>query len=300
MQIKLHFFAFNTILFALKQSLVIVLLAFLSSCSFFKKKNKEDADVIARVGQEELYASDLTNLTKGLHDKDSVDMLKGYAENWVRKKLLLVTAAENIDEEDIGVTKLVEDYRENLLLYEYEKAIINQKLDTVVSQEQIASWYEKVNTNFPLENDLYLIYFFKLKPDAPDLPELRKMATKTDADGDVKLLGYCKEFASSFSVDKGMWYTKENAVKNFPISEVDLLGMSIGKKSYKEFKMDDGNWFVKIDEVAKKDAPAPLDFIAPQIVKAVIEKRRLDLIDRVYKAIYQDGIKDKTFEIFVK
>lgn len=284
----------------MKQSLILVLLSVLSSCSFFKKKNKVDADVIARVGQEELYASDLVNLTKGLHGKDSVDVLKGYAENWVRKKLLLETAAENIDEEDIGVTKLVEDYREKLLLYEYEKAIINQKLDTVVSQDQINTWYEKVNTNFPLENDLYLMYFFKLKPEAPDLPELRKMVTKTDADGEVKLLGYCKEFASSFAVDKGMWYTKENALKKFPISEMDMLSMAIGKKSYKEIKMDDGNWFIKITEVAKKDTPAPLDFIAPQIVKAIIEKRRLDLIDRVYNAIYQDGIKDKTFEIFVK
>jgi hypothetical protein len=299
----MHFFALmnNPLLYPVRKQLPFYLLMFmLASCSFFKKKQVADVDVIARVGEEELYASDLQNLTKGLHDKDSLAVLKSYAENWVRKKLLLQKAAENIDEEDLGVSKLVEDYREKLMLYEYEKAIINQKLDTVVKPEELAAWYEKMKTSFPLEQDVYQLYFFKLKPEAPDLPSLRKMITVEDPDAEAKLLGYCKEFASSFSVDKGMWYTKENALKNFPVSEVDLVSMRVGKKGYREYKSDDGNWFIKISNTVNNGEPSPLDFVSPLIVKAIIEKRRLDLIDRVYNKVYQDGLKAKSFELFVK
>lgn len=284
----------------MKQATVYILLVFITSCTFFKKKKDTSADLIARVGEEELLASDLQQLTKGLHGKDSTDVLKNYAENWVRKKLLLQKAAENIDEEDVGVSRLVEDYREKLMLYEYEKAIIQQKLDTVVKQEELMAWYEKIKTSYPLSDDVYQLYFFKLKPDAPDLANLRKMIQNTDADAEAKLIGYCRDFASSYSVDKGMWYTKENALKNFPVSELDLMSMGVGKRGYREYKAEDGNWFIKVAEITKKDSPAPIEFVSEQILKAIIEKRRLALIDKVYAGIYQEGIKEKTFEIMLK
>src|SRR5688500_11903443 len=113
----------------LRNVLIILLLTTFASCSFFKKKSVADADVIARVNDEFLYVSDIKSLTKGLQGTDSIEALKSYAGNWVRKKLLLQKAIENIPEDDLGVTRKIQDYREALLLYEYEKALINKKLD---------------------------------------------------------------------------------------------------------------------------------------------------------------------------
>lgn len=284
----------------MKHIFVFILIASLASCSFFKKKKNVDADVIARVNDEYLYASDIQSLTKGLKGKDSLDVLKNYAENWARKKLLLQKAIENIPEDDLGITKKVEDYRQTLLLYEYEKALINQKLDTAIKQQELNDWYEKLKNDFPLEHDVYLLFFIKLKADAPNIADARKWITKPKDEEDLrKLDGYCKEFATSYVMDNGMWYAQENILKNFPVSEGDVNSLG-GSKSFKEFKTDDGSWFIKIADVIKKDQPAPLEFIREQIVKAIIEKRRLQLVERVYDKIYQDGIKSKSFEILVQ
>lgn len=284
----------------MKHIFIFILVTSLASCSFLKKKKKVDADVIARVNDEYLYASDIQSLTKGLKGKDSLDVLKNYAENWTRKKLLLQKAIENIPEDDLGITKKVEDYRQTLLLYEYEKALINQKLDTTIKQQELNDWYEKLKNDFPLEHDVYLLFFIKLKADAPNLTDARKWITKPKDEEDLrKLDGYCKEFATSYVMDKGMWYAQENVLKNFPVSEGDINSLS-GSKSFREFKTDDGSWFIKIADVIKKDQPAPLEFIREQIVKAIIEKRRLQLVERVYDKIYQDGIKSKSFEVLVQ
>jgi len=284
----------------LKQILFYLLILSLASCSFFKKKNNTEADVIARVNDEYLYASDIQALTKGLKGKDSLDVLKNYAENWARKKLLLRKALENIPEDDLGITKKVEDYRETLLLYEYEKALINQKLDTAIKQQELNDWYEKLKTDFPLEQDVYLLFFVKLKPDAANISDVRKWITKPKDEEDLsKLEGYCKEYATSYVMDNGMWYAQESVVKNFPISEVDMNSLS-GSKSFKEFKTSEGTWFIKIADLIKKNEPAPLEFIREQMVKAIIEKRRLRLVERVYDKIYLDGIKSKSLEILVK
>jgi hypothetical protein len=281
-------------------SVILLLTLALSSCKFFKKKNSVDADVIARVNDEYLYASDLTPLTRGLTGADSAMALKNYAESWVRKRMLLQKANENISDDDAGITKKVEDYRETLLLYEYEKALINQKLDTSFSQDQLNQWYDKMKADFPLQNDVYLVYYIKLKKDATDLAQARKWILNPKNEEDLqKLDGYCKEFATSYSLAEGLWYEKDKALKNFPVSEYDLQLLANGKQ-FKEYKTDDGNWYIKIVEVLKKDEPSPLDFIKDKIERAIIEKRKMDLIEKVYNKIYQDGMASKEFEIYVK
>lgn len=284
----------------MKNVIIFLLLASTSSCSWFKKKPDIDADVIARVNEEYLYASDLQSLTKGLKGQDSIDVLKGYAENWVRKKMLLQKAIENIPEDDIGIVKKVEDYRETLLLYEYEKALINQKLDTAIKQQELNKWYEQMKGDFPLTGNVYQVSFIKLKKDVPNLGDARKWIIKPKDEEDLhKLEGYCKEFASSYVLDGGIWYEEENVIKNFPVTAADVNSLN-NSKTFKEYKTDEGSWFIKIGGVLKKDEPSPLEFVREKIVKAIIEKRRIQLIERVYNKIYQDGVQAKSFDILVK
>jgi len=179
-------------------------------------------------------------------------------------------------------------------LYEYEKALINQKLDTAIKQQELYAWYEKLKTDFPLEQDVFLLFFIKLKPDAPNLVDARKWIAKPK-----ELEGYCKEYATSYVTDNGMWYEEGNVLKNFPVSQGDLSLLS-SAKSFREYKTEEGSWFIKIGDVIKKGDPSPLEFIREQMVKAIIEKRRIKLVERVYDKIYQDGIKSKSFEVLVK
>lgn len=284
----------------LRNVILFFLLASIASCSLFKKKTTVDKDVIARVNDEYLYISDVQSLTKGLKGKDSSDVLKSYAENWVRRKLLLQKAIDNIPADDVSISKKVEDYREELTLYEYEKALINQKLDTVIKDDELNTWYEKMKNDFPLEDDVCLLFFVKVKKDAPGLADARKWILKPkDEEDQRKLEGYCKEFAMSYVLDKGMWYTDENILKNFPLSDYDINSLA-ASRDFREFKTDEASWFIRVGDVMKKDSPSPLEFVREPIVKAMIEKRRLQLVERVYNKIEQEGIKSKSFEILVK
>jgi len=284
----------------LKKILIFLLLAGLSSCSFFKKKKMADADAVARVNDEYLYASDIATLTKGYKGNDSIEVLKKYADTWIRKKLLLQKAKENISEDNPAIALKIEDYRETLLLYEYEKALINQKLDTVMRVDELNEWYERLNKDFPLEKDVFLVFFVKLKKEAPDLEQVRKWIKKPEDEESMrKLEGYSKEFASSYALNKGFWFERDIMLKNFPLNEYDL-NLLAGSKGFHEFKSDEGSWFMRIGDILKKDQPAPLDFIRDKIERAIIEKRRLMLIEKLYDKIYRDGIKSKSFEVFVK
>ncbi len=284
----------------LRNLVFILLVTAVSSCSFFKKKKIVEKDVIARVNDDYLSASDIPAITRGLSGKDSVEALKSYAESWIRKKLLLQKAEENIPEDDAGIVRKVEDYRESLVLYEYEKALISKRLDTVIKDDELAAQYEKLKSAFPLDKDVFQLCFIKLKKDVPDLDNARKWILKPhDEEDKRKLDGYCREYASGAATDTGVWFEKESILKDFPLSENDLALLVAGK-TYKEFKNGDAIWFIKVTDMVKAGQPAPMDFIRDNLEKVITEKRRLDLTEKIYDRIYQDGVKSKSFELFVK
>lgn len=284
----------------LRNLLFIALLLGVTSCSLFKKKQEVGTDVVARVNDEYLYATDLQHLTRGLKGQDSLDALKSYAQGWVQKRLLLQKAAENIAADDIGITKKVDDYRESLLLYEYEKALIAQKLDTTISPAELQQTYELMKGDYLLESDVMLFFFIKLRKDAPNLDEARKWILKPKGEEDLqKLEGYCRDVAVSYALQPGMWFEKEKALQNFPVSEGDLNGLA-ASRSFKEFKADEGLLFIKIADVLKKDTPAPLDFVRDKLVRLIIEKRKMQLLEKIYNKVYQDGITSKAVEVYIK
>lgn len=272
----------------------------LSGCSFFSKKADSDADVIARVNEELLYASDLQQLTKGLSSEDSLQVLRSYAETWVRKKLLLQKAKDNISEDDVSIARNVEDYKEVLLLHEYEKELIQQKLDTTVTAQQLEDWYAKMKQEFLLPEDVYQIFYINFSTDSLVNKQVRNWITKPQSEEDeVQLEAYCKEFATSHTLATSLWFSEENMLKKFPLSKYELQQLK-GSGKFMEFKRVSQVLFLKVVDAKLKDEPAPADFVREQLVKAIIEKRKLDLIERVYTKVYQDGIKEKTVEVFVK
>lgn len=283
-----------------KNIAVIALLALLASCSFFKKKKVTDNDIVARVNDEYLYASDLANITKGLSGADSMAALKGYAESWARKKLLLQKASDNIEEDDLGITKKVEDYRESLMLYEYEKALINQKLDTNFTAQEMNTWYSRMKKDFTLQTDVYRVQFIRIDKNTEDIGKARKwILNPADEEETQKMKAFVKEFAQGYSLDEGVWYEKEKVLKNFPLNESEVSSLASGRK-FKEFKEGDMLWFIRIADVLRKDEPSPLEFITDKVEKAIMEKRKMDLIEKVYTKIYQEGQNNKTLEVFVK
>ena len=112
--------------------------------------------------------------------------------------------------------------------------------------------YEKLKTAFPLQNDVYQLYFIKVKKDAPDLDNARKWILKPrDEEDDRKLDGYCREYAPGAAIDKGVWFEKEDVLKNFPARRGGYIFLWLQAKIIKSLKTNDAIWFIKITRYGK-------------------------------------------------
>ena len=84
---------------------------------------------------------------EGISVNDSIVRAKAFIDNWIRRQLLIHQAENTIDKSELDFSKQIEDYRNSLIIYKYESMIVDQNLDTIVSDEEIEKYIE---ANAPL------------------------------------------------------------------------------------------------------------------------------------------------------
>jgi hypothetical protein len=218
----------------------------------------------------------------------------------VRRKLLLKKAEENVPSDELGLDKKVEDYRQSLLLYEYEKELINQKLNKGVSQEEIDSFYDKNKDKFTLESDIYDIQYIEIHTDASDLDKMRPLIIQPKTKDDtLKREGYAKAMAQSYSFADNNWMSSSAVLKRFPVSADELKKLAATGK-FAELKKDATTYFILVRSARHMGDPSPLEYIQNQIKEVIINKKKVILIQKIYDGIYQDAMKTGKSEVLVR
>ena len=273
----------------------------LPSCKYFKGKSPVQGEkVIARANDDYLYMSEISPLLKNVPHQDSAAFVVNYAESWVRRRLLLKKAEENVPSDELGIDKKVEDYRQTLLLYEYEKGLINQKLDKGVSDAEIEEFYNKNKEKFTLESDIYDIQYVQIHSDAKDLDNMRPIImTPHTHDDTLKREGYCKALATDYSFAENHWLASSAILKQFPVN-ADALKALAPTGHFNEVKSDRDSYFFFVRNVKHMGDPSPIEFIRGQIKEVLVNKKKVILIQRIYDGIYQDGVKSGKCEVLVK
>ena len=137
----------------MKNKFVIGLICFLAFVSCQNSKNGNGDKIVATVYDKVLYRSDLQSvLYDGISVNDSLVRTKAFIDNWIRRQLLIHQAENNIEKSELDFSKQLEDYRNSLIIYKYESMLIEQNLDTVVSEKEIAEYIED-NSSVDMDRD---------------------------------------------------------------------------------------------------------------------------------------------------
>ena len=148
-----------------KKALLLFLVLGLFSCNFFK----QDTDkLLVTVYGDKLYFSDIQDLiSPGLRSEDSLKLVQALCEKWAKEQLLVQKAKINLPLVLQDVQAQVESYENSLLIYSYQKELLNQKLDTIVNDDEIESYYEKNKENFILNDAVVRVNYIQAKKRSP-------------------------------------------------------------------------------------------------------------------------------------
>lgn len=280
-------------------TIILVFVSFiLGSCHFLNKKEEVPRQAVARVYDKYLYRDELNDvIPSDLSSNDSAQIAENYIKNWIEQTLLLKKAEENLTDEQKDFNKQLEDYKRSLIIYAYQRELINQLLDTIVTDEEIEEYYENNKQNFELKDNIVKVRYVKVTKNAPDIKKLKKWYA-SDNPEDIKALeSYCFQFAQNFYLDDKTWLLFDDLLKEIPIktyNKEDFL------KQNKLIEIEDSlsYYFLNIKGYKIKNSISPLSFEKENIRNIIVNKRKLEIINKMKQDIYNDAANKSEFEIY--
>ena len=284
-------FKLNIFLFSLIASF------FFLSCT---PKDEKKEKAVARVFDAEIYPSNLENVVPyGIKGKDSIELIKKFIQQWVQDELVLQYAKRNLTDEQLNIDKEVEEYRKNLIIYNYQKELISQKLDTVVQQSEIDKYYNTYSSNFVLKDNIAHVYYIKLNKKTPGIEKVKRWYISNNTKDIDNLRSFCIQFAENYFLDDNTWLLFDDILKEVPIENYNT---ELLLKNNTNIELADSSYvyFLRIKGYKIKNSISPLSFERDNIKNIIINKRKLQLIDEMKREVYNQALDNKDFEIYVK
>lgn len=206
---------------------IISIAIFISSCSWLSKA-KKDKDVLAKVGSKYLYSNDINGLIQpGTSVKDSIQKVNLYVENWIKLQLMLEKAELNLTRENKNFDKELDDFKTTLLIHRYQEKIVEQLLDTVVTETDIIKYFKENQQQFLLRKNIvkasYIIFSRSIKERVQVKNWL--MSNKDE----LKLAKFCKDKAMTYQITDTAWQFMDELERLIPFeysSQESFLGRS--------------------------------------------------------------------------
>lgn len=271
-------------------AVIALVLPLLCSCRTISSIIHDD-EVVAKVGGEKLYLSELLAYIPGYATpEDSTRLAQNYINSWASSRLFEELASDQLSEKEMDVTAELESYRRSLLKYRYEQRYVNDRLDTLVTADQIKAYYNQHPDLFQLERPVLKFRFVSVMKDAPEREAVLKTIRKAEPDSTVlsSSLRYldsgdrwtdavvlAKEFGEDYRTMLGR--LKDNVIKQ------DADGLPDTRLAY-------------VVEI-KRSGLAPLEFCENRIKDIILNSRKHALVQSLERDLLEDALERKHFVI---
>ncbi|MDO1514120.1 peptidyl-prolyl cis-trans isomerase [Maribacter confluentis] len=262
-------------------------------------KREEDKKPIARVGASFLYEEDIKALiTENMSKGDSASFVSNYINNWASKQLLLSKAKINLSEEKLAqYNVLVDDYRTDLYTRAYKEALMSRATDSVITDAQLADFYEQGKENFKLKERIARIRFVALPKGFLDKDEVSKRLKRFKVE-DIRYLDSIGVQFNKLNFNDSIWVRYTRIFEEIPPITVDNADKYLKNSQFFELEDSIGVYLGKIEEIKDINDIAPLSFIRPTIEQVLLSRRKMNYLRKLETELLDEAIKDKEFEVF--
>jgi hypothetical protein len=267
---------------------VIITIGLLGAIIACSNKSKGKDAVIVTVGSHSLHQSELSQLIhEGTSTQDSVAIIDGYVQSWIREKLMVMEAEKKVSS-DLNINKLVDEYRSSLLVDNYEKKLVESQLDTVISENDLKSHYDQYKSQYILSQGIAKCIISKVSLKVQGTHALEKALDKNDK---TEALFLVKEKSVFHHIDTARWLTKEDIKAMVPQGFAEKI--DIESKRVQTYKDKEYQYFVKILRSYDESEVPPFSYISDKVAKVILSERKNTLLKQVRESLYSNAVKDK-------
>lgn len=280
-------------------ALAILVALFTVSCQLFG--SKAEGVAVAKVHNVYLYEEDIQdfNIPSGLTEKDSVALLTEHIDNWATKQLLLDKAKENMSgAQQKKFTKMVDAYEMDLFISAYQNVYVQKKLNTVITDQEVNAYFAKHKQSFLSKETLVKARYIKLPLNYKDVNATKKIFTRFN-DEDLEELNKMRPgFVTLDFNEEDTWQTYEELIEELPKLASLNKAKVLNTKNIVQFSDSKGKYLLKFYKILRKGNIAPVEYASTTIKQILLNKRKLELQQKLEKEITKDALQTKDYTIF--
>jgi hypothetical protein len=276
---------------------VLFLIVFsLSSCQLIDRIFK--GDIVARVGKSVLYKSDINTLIpSNISPEDSANIINRYINSWATKALLLDMAENQLSKEDKNVQKELDDFRTSMLVYRYEKLFVEQRLDTLITEEECIQYYNENKQSFVSPVSVIKCRYIKISLNSPNHQIIKSLYRTLDPQQIAKLDDLCLSSADIYTDFSEGWIPLTTISKELDM-DISLCENELTRENYIEKNNLNYSFLVRVYEKVAPGATTPFNYNLETIKESILSKRKQELISNLERNLLEDALNNNKLIIY--
>jgi hypothetical protein len=227
----------------------------------------------------------------GITEADSITFMRMYVENWVLNQLKMKRAEEVLSTSD-DIERLVEGYRQSLMMRQLDQYYIDKTLDTEITDKQIAAYYRANSAAFRLDHNVVKGVVVKVPKTFRNTTTLTT-AIKNSAKAEdwAELDALAEKHSLSVANMTAQWVSYSDFLSNLPTERTRSYNDLITKTTVQQMTSDDAIFHFIITDRALKGEIAPMESVESDIRRRLYADRRAEVV-----AEYEAELKRQSVE----
>lgn len=280
-----------------KLTALILAILCLNACNTISSIIHDD-DVVARVGQEKLYLSQVEKyVPEFVSAEDSLKLVRQYINSWATEILYQQVAQEQLSESEMDVTAELEDYRKSLLKFRYEQRYINERLDTLVTPEQKEEYYSTHQELFQLDRPILRVRFLDIAKNSQSREKIVKLMSSKEYEDNVQAAVLASGAALKYFDSTDRWTDAIVLAREFGTDYSDMLA-AMRDNVIKIEPEDRSDVLIAYVAEIRKDGVAPMEYVGDRIRDYILSARKQELLNSLEQDLLDEALDRKTFVIY--
>ena len=290
---------------------IIYVLAFLGTVSCKTVTHLQETatelfrgEVVAKVGDKRLHRTELESyIPAGVSAEDSAALARQYILTWAEDLLLMDMAEAQLSKQEKDVSAELEEYRKSLIKYRYEQLYIQQRLDTLVTDDEVALYYQENTDKFRLDRPILKSRFMVIPADARSLKIIK---AKMSSDDDMEVMeadSLAASVAIKYVDSSDTWMDALVVAREAGVDYRSMLAgfkvPSFNRDPFVEIPDESGNLHViYVVEQVGEGKTAPLEYCVERIRDLILSARKHALEEGLTENLLEDARKNNKFVIY--
>jgi hypothetical protein len=224
-------------------------------------------------------------------------MVQNYVNRWAKQELMLMRAEANLSRDARDeIANQIEETRANLLIYHYQRQLMRERMDTVVSEAALEAYYANNERSFSLMSNIVKALFIKLPVETPNINRIRTLARSNETRNMQELENLCYNYAEKFDDFNENWVSFDRLLVELP-EEIGNEANFLRRTTFYEITDSLSVYMIVIRDYRLRSSLAPYEYVRDDIRRIIMNSRRFEFIQSLENRIYNEALRENYFKI---